>query len=116
MTVSRLLKSCATPPVSWPIASIFCAWRSASSVLPLVGAVHHDAGHADGLPVAAYSTWPLRRDPAHRAVGAPDPAFEVERRRSRIAAAKAASTADRSSCDDMGEEVGPAPGSASGSS
>ena len=31
MMVSRLLKSCATPPVSWPIASIFCAWRSASS-------------------------------------------------------------------------------------
>ena len=24
MMVSRLLKSCATPPVSWPIASIFC--------------------------------------------------------------------------------------------
>ena len=29
--VSRLLKSWATPPVSWPIASSFCAWRSASS-------------------------------------------------------------------------------------
>ena len=28
--VSRLLKSCATPPVSWPIASIFCDWKSAS--------------------------------------------------------------------------------------
>ena len=26
-TVSRLLKSCAMPPVSWPTASIFCAWR-----------------------------------------------------------------------------------------
>ena len=32
MTVSRLLKSCAMPPVSWPIASIFCAWRSRSSL------------------------------------------------------------------------------------
>ena len=31
MPVSRLLKSCAMPPVSWPTASIFCAWRSASS-------------------------------------------------------------------------------------
>ena len=31
--VSRLLKSCATPPVSWPTASIFCAWRSSSSAL-----------------------------------------------------------------------------------
>jgi hypothetical protein len=30
MGVSRLLKSWATPPVSWPIASIFWAWRSAS--------------------------------------------------------------------------------------
>lgn len=27
--VSRLLKSCASPPVSCPIASIFCAWMSA---------------------------------------------------------------------------------------
>ena len=32
ITVSKLLKSCATPPVSWPIVSIFCAWRSRSSV------------------------------------------------------------------------------------
>ena len=31
MMVSRLLKSCATPPVSCPTASIFCAWRSCSS-------------------------------------------------------------------------------------
>ena len=31
MICSRLLKSCATPPVSWPTASIFWAWRSASS-------------------------------------------------------------------------------------
>ena len=30
--VSRLLKSCATPPVSWPIDSSFCRWRSCSSV------------------------------------------------------------------------------------
>ena len=30
MMVSRLLKSCATPPVSWPTASIFCACRTAS--------------------------------------------------------------------------------------
>ena len=31
MPASRLLKSCAMPPVSWPTASIFCAWRSCSS-------------------------------------------------------------------------------------
>ena len=28
MTVRMLLKSCATPPVSWPIASIFCTCRN----------------------------------------------------------------------------------------
>ena len=32
MPASRLLKSCAKPPVSWPTASIFCDWRKASSV------------------------------------------------------------------------------------
>ena len=31
MTVSTLLKSCATPPASCPTASSFCAWRSCSS-------------------------------------------------------------------------------------
>jgi len=31
-TVSRLLKSCATPPVSWPTASSLCACASCSSV------------------------------------------------------------------------------------
>jgi hypothetical protein len=28
--ISRLLKSCATPPVSWPMLSSFWLWRSAS--------------------------------------------------------------------------------------
>ncbi len=32
MTVSRLLKSWAIPPLSWPMACIFCAWNSASRV------------------------------------------------------------------------------------
>ncbi len=31
ITVSRLLKSCATPPVSCPTASSFCDWRARSS-------------------------------------------------------------------------------------
>ena len=31
ITISRLLKSCATPPVNWSIASIFWACRSVSS-------------------------------------------------------------------------------------
>ena len=30
--VRMLLKSCATPPVSWPTASIFCDWKSCSLV------------------------------------------------------------------------------------
>lgn len=33
MTCSRLLTSCAAPPVNCPTASMFCAWRSASSFL-----------------------------------------------------------------------------------
>ena len=35
MIVSRLLKSWATPPVSWPMPSIFCAWRARSSAARL---------------------------------------------------------------------------------
>ena len=31
MLVSRLLKSCAMPPVSCPTTSIFCAWRKRAS-------------------------------------------------------------------------------------
>src|SRR6266496_4117063 len=31
MAVSRLLKSCATPPANCPIASILCDWRNCSS-------------------------------------------------------------------------------------
>ena len=31
MTWRMLLKSCAMPPVSWPVASIFWPWRSAIS-------------------------------------------------------------------------------------
>jgi len=31
-TARRFPKSCAMPPVSLPIASIFCAWRSLSSI------------------------------------------------------------------------------------
>ena len=43
--VRRLLKSCATPPVSWPIASIFCDWRSTSSARRALGDVD---GFRDG--------------------------------------------------------------------
>src|SRR5229473_1978836 len=34
MIVRRLLKSCATPPVSWPTASIFCDWANCSRACP----------------------------------------------------------------------------------
>ena len=33
ITMSRLLKSCAIPPVSWPIASSFCIWNSSACAL-----------------------------------------------------------------------------------
>ena len=51
-----LLKSCAMPPVSWPIASIFCDWRQAP--LEQVG-LGHVLGDVDGAGD------PLRRI-AHR--------------------------------------------------
>ena len=43
MMVSRLLKSCATPPVSWPTASIFCAWRKRLLGPAVLGDVATDA-------------------------------------------------------------------------
>ena len=42
MTVRMLLKSWAMPPVSWPIASIFWAWRSCCSSLHALGHVAAD--------------------------------------------------------------------------
>ena len=44
ITVSRLLKSCATPPASCPIASIFWAWRSCASRCALLGHVADEPG------------------------------------------------------------------------
>jgi len=61
MVVSRLLKSCAMPPASWPTASIFCAcrrrwssaWRSLrSSTIPSKPVTR---------PAASRRTRPLRR-------------------------------------------------------
>ena len=49
MTVSRLLKSCATPPASWPTASIFCDCRScASSAAALAHVAEDHVEHALG--------------------------------------------------------------------
>ena len=42
MTVRMLLKSCATPPVSWPIASIFWACRNLGFRGLLLGQVAAD--------------------------------------------------------------------------
>ena len=41
IAISRLLKSCASPAVSWPTASIFCAWPQLLLGLPaaLLGGV-----------------------------------------------------------------------------
>ena len=44
MTVSRLLKSCAIPPVSWPTLSSRCAWLSASSRLHALQAAREQVG------------------------------------------------------------------------
>ena len=79
----------------------------------LVGPVHDDAGHADGRAVGAVLDPALGRDPADGAVGAPDPAFEVERPGLAPPARRRASTPARSSGDDVGEEglAGPRRGS-----
>ena len=43
MTCRTLLKSCATPPVSLPTASIFCAWSSCASACGALGDGRRDA-------------------------------------------------------------------------
>ena len=48
MICSRLLKSCATPPVRWPMASIFWDWRTMPSALHPRGDVHHPDDEAAG--------------------------------------------------------------------
>ena len=47
MTASRLLKSCAMPPVSWPTTSSLCVCQSTSSVLQALG--HFDFQSTIGL-------------------------------------------------------------------
>ena len=65
--MSRLLKSWATPPASRPIASIFCAWRSCSSVRAL-GDVFHQADHAIDARAGVADRKVARAHPAQRAV------------------------------------------------
>ena len=45
MPCRMLLKSCAMPPVSWPIASIFCAWRSCASSCARSASARAPRGH-----------------------------------------------------------------------
>ena len=67
MTVRMLLKSWAMPPVNWPIASIFWAWRELLLQLDALGHVaadeevlllglrpHADPGERHDLPVLAH--------------------------------------------------------------
>ena len=51
IAVSTLLKSCATPPASWPTACIFWLWRELLLERPLLGDV--DGVDDDRLVVAA---------------------------------------------------------------
>ena len=60
MTVSRLLKSCATPPASWPIASILCAWRRRSS---LARSSDITRSRWIATPASCAATWSTSADP-----------------------------------------------------
>ena len=53
MTVSKLLKSWAMPPVSWPSACILCAWRSWSSALAALADLDLQFGIGAGQRVGA---------------------------------------------------------------
>ena len=83
MIISRLLKSCAMPPVSLPIASIFCAIASCSRacdqfllrVAPL-GRVADDVGEADQVAVVVADHRDRAGDEDQRAVLADAPAFD----------------------------------------
>jgi hypothetical protein len=79
MTVSRLLKSWATPPARRPIASIFCACRSCSSSCA-----------SGGLGLIPRRDVDAEADDVWRAVDIQAPAGEVEMARLRACADKAA--------------------------
>src|SRR5258708_1495562 len=53
MTVSRLLKSWATPPASRPTASIFCNWRNCSSIRLRSVTSDHEPTASTGSPAAS---------------------------------------------------------------
>ena len=85
MAISRLLKSCAMPPVSCPMASIFCDWSSASRacsrafcVSLALGDVARDLGEADERAGFVADRIDHDTGPEPRAVLAHAPAFLLE--------------------------------------
>ncbi len=54
--VRRLLKSWATPPVNWPIASIFWLWRSIQRIMALPDETRLFTGH-DYRPDGRAAAW-----------------------------------------------------------
>ena len=85
IAISRLLKSWATPPVSWPMASIFCDWNSASRAcssallrLAPLGDVAGDLGEADQLAVLVADRVDDDVGPEAAAVLAHAPALRLE--------------------------------------
>ncbi len=78
MPCSRLLKSCAMPPVSWPTASIFCDCRNASWVRSRVSAASFSsftvAGHGVDLAFVRRCCGPGH--PSIRAILAAKPVLE----------------------------------------
>ena len=67
ITASMLLKSCASPPVSWPIASIFWVWRSCASTPLALQRLLHQLG-VGRLQLA------VRGNAARASAAAPSPA------------------------------------------
>lgn len=82
---SRLLKSCARPPVSWPTASIFCDWRSCSSAC--ISMAVRSATRCSRVSLSARSwAWASRSDSSARVRSSRSAAWRARmssRRRSR---------------------------------
>ena len=85
MTVSRLLKSCATPPVSWPmrlhllrLGKLLLRPLQRLLRLPPLGDVARDLGEADQLAVVVADRVDDDAGPEARAVLAHAPALGLE--------------------------------------
>ena len=84
-TASRLLKSCAMPPVSWPMASIFCDWNKRRTGLLerllrflALGDIARDLGEADEVAVLVADRIDDHIGPEAGAVLADAPALLLE--------------------------------------